>query len=129
MSDTADRRKSPRGLHEEALATKVISSSDPNILPGRTFISKTADISLQGLRIRLNHEPEIGSVMEVWIVSHLHEGTIVLSGTVRWARPVSQDGYSYQAGLEIADQPTPDFLRWQHVVADLLPHAPRPPSA
>lgn len=107
--------------------TKVISSTDSNILPGRTFISKTADISTQGLRIRLNHEPEIGSVLEMWIVSHLHEGTIVLSGTVRWARPVAQEGYSHQAGIELAEQPTPDFSRWQHIVADLLPHAPRPP--
>lgn len=111
------------------MITKVISSSDANILPGRTFVSKTADVSLTGLRIRLNHEPEIGSALEVWIVSQFHEGTIVLAGTVRWARPVTQEGFTHQAGLELIEQATPDFHRWQHVVADLLPHAPRPPAS
>jgi hypothetical protein len=128
MADTSERRKTPRGMHQEALVTKIISSSDPKILPGRTFISRTADISTQGLRLRLNHEPAIGSVLEMWIVSHHHHGTIILSGTVRWTRPVSQDGYTHQAGIELSDQPVDDFTKWQQVVSDLLPEGIRPTS-
>lgn len=125
MSDPADRRRTPRGMHEEALITKVISSTDPKILPGRTFISRTADISLQGLRLRLNHEPAIGTVFEMWIVSHHHQGTVVLSGVVRWTRPAPQDGYSHQAGVELASEPPVDHVKWQQIVSDLLPPALR----
>lgn len=125
MADTADRRRAPRGMHEEALITKVISSTDPKILPGRTFISRTADISAQGLRIRLNHEPAIGTVFEVWIVSHRHQGTLVLSGAVRWTRPAPQDGYSHQAGLELNTDPAGDFVKWQQIVTDLVPASMR----
>jgi hypothetical protein len=112
-------------MHEEALITKVISSSDPKILPGRTFISRTADISSQGLRIRLNHEPAIGTIFEMWIVSHHHQGTVVLSGTVRWTRPAARDGYSHQAGIELASEPPVDYVKWQQIVSDLLPPALR----
>jgi len=112
-------------LHEEALVTKVISSTDTKILPGRTFISRTADISSQGLRIRLNHEPAIGTVFEVWIVSHHHQGTLVLTGIVRWTRPAPQDGYSHQAGLELNPEPADDFAKWQEIVTDLVPASMR----
>lgn len=126
MSDPADRRRTPRGVHEEAIVIKVISSSDDEILPGRTFLAKTADISLQGLRIRLNHEPAVGCTLEMWVVSHRHEGTLVLNGTVRWARPSKQDGFTVQSGIELSEDPGSDFLRWRQIVADLLPQAGRP---
>lgn len=113
----------PRGMHEEAVITKIITSTDPKITPGRTFISKTSDISTQGLRIRLNHEPSVGSVLEMWIVSHRHEGTLVLTGTVRWSRPVPQDGYSHQAGIELSGANAGDHEKWQRIAADLVPHS------
>ena len=125
MTDPAERRRAPRGEHEEALITKIINSSDPNILPGRTFVSRTADISAQGLRIRLNHEPAIGSTLEMWIVSHQHQGSLVLSGVVRWARPVTKDGYSHQVGVELSEQSSDDFTKWQQIVGDLLPGSTR----
>ncbi len=126
MDESIERRRAPRGSHEEAVVIKVISSSDPNITPGRTFFAKTADISLQGLRLRTNSEAAVGSVIEMWVVSHIHQGTLVLSGTVRWSRPVKQDGYSNQVGLELSDEPTGDIAKWQQIVADLLPHTQRP---
>lgn len=121
MQDATERRKTPRGLHEEVLISKAICSSDPDINPGRTFVSKTADISMQGLRIRLNHEPAVGSTMELWIISHHHQGTLVLTGTVRWARPVSSDGFTFQAGIELSQDPAEDYAKWQEIIADLIP--------
>jgi hypothetical protein len=126
MAESTERRRAPRGTHEEAVVIKVISSDDSNITPGRTFFAKTADISMQGLRLRMNHEAAIGSVLELWVVSHLHQGTLVLNGTVRWSRPIKQDSYSQQIGLELSNEHAEDFAKWQQIVAALMPHTSRP---
>lgn len=126
MTDPQERRRAPRGPHEAALISKVISCTDPSILPGRTFISRMADISQQGMRIRLNGDVVIGAVLELWIVSHHHAGTLVLNGTVRWVRPVPQDGFTRQAGIELASMDPQEMARWQQIVDDLVPSGPRP---
>lgn len=83
-----------------------------------------ADISQQGMRIRLNNDVVIGAVLELWIVSHHHAGTLVLNGIVRWVRPVPQEGFSHQAGIELTSMDPQEIERWQQVVDDLLPRGP-----
>jgi hypothetical protein len=121
----ADRRKSPRSLHDEVIIAKVVASSEPGIAPGRTFVAKMADVSVTGMRVRLNHEPTVGSSVDLWVVSSRHPGTLLLNGTVRWARPVALEGYTHQAGIELSTNPPEALALWQLMVKDLTPGAGR----
>lgn len=121
----ADRRRSPRSLHDEVIIAKVVASSEPGIAPGRTFVAKMADVSVTGMRVRLNHEPEVGSSVDLWVVSSRHPGTLLLNGTVRWARPLTLEGYTHQAGIELSSNPPEALALWQQMVVDLMPGAGR----
>ena len=121
MQSEADRRKHPRSLHDEVIIAKVIASSEPGIVPGRTFVAKMADVSMTGMRVRLNHEPEVGATVDLWVVSSRHPGTLLLNGTVRWSRPATLEGYTHQAGIELATNPPEALSLWQQMVAEFTP--------
>ena len=122
-ADGANRRRWPRGARDEVLIIKIIASTDPTMKPGRTLMARAADISARGMRLRIRRDVVAGTVIEMWIISPLHQGTLVLTGTVRWCRPKTEDDYTHEMGVEISQAPKTDFVKWAEMVNDLLPPA------
>lgn len=121
----AERRRSPRSPHDEVIIAKVVASSEPGIPPGRTFVAKMADVSATGMRVRLTHEPAVGSSVDLWVVSNRQPGTLLLTGIVRWARPIALEGYTHQAGIELSENAADAVALWRQMVQDLTPGAGR----
>jgi hypothetical protein len=119
MSNGSERRRAPRASHEQALTIKVINSSTRSIVPGHTFQAHTADVSDNGVRVRLLTAVPVGADLEMWVISPVQQETLVVSGKVRWCLASPGDATRHQAGIEIARKPTTDFRKWQNLAASL----------
>lgn len=102
------------------LTLKVINSSSRSIAPGHGFEAHTADISQNGVRVRLGNAVPPGTELQMWVISPRSQETLVLDGTVRWCLAAPGDPTLHQAGIHIAHTPTGDYRRWLHMVAELL---------
>lgn len=109
-----ERRDSVRIAQKEALDLKIVFSSENPSLLGKTLSGSTLDVSASGVRIELNHQIKMDSVLDVWITLKETNKKYFLTGNVRWCEKMS-DGDYYQIGVvlrERADTVT-DFEAWK----------------
>lgn len=109
-----DRRGSDRYGTNEALDLKIVfSSENPNLL-GKRISGSTVDISASGLRIELNQQITIDSVLDVWVRLKDSNKKYFLTGNVRWCREIGSKG-NYQIGIVLRERSdtVTDLSNWQ----------------
>ena len=109
-----ERRDSLRFELKEALDMKIVFSSENPGLLGKTLCGSTIDVSATGLRIELNQQIKIDSVLDVWVTLKESKNKYFLTGNVRWCEESDVEGY-FQIGVvlrERADTVT-DLDGWQ----------------
>lgn len=98
-----ERRSAPRFELQEALELKIVfSSENPNLL-GRNICGSTVDVSATGLRIELNQQIKIDSVLDVWVTLKDNNKRYFLTGNVRWCTEMEVGGY-YQVGVVLRER-------------------------
>ena len=110
----SERRGAARYDVKEALDLKIIfSSENPNLL-GKTLCGSTLDVSATGLRIELNQQIKIDSVLDVWVTLKDNEKKYFLTGNVRWCHEMEVGGY-YQIGVVLRERTDTitDLASWQ----------------
>ncbi len=115
MEDQVEnRRQSPRISLKEALNLKIVfSSENPNLL-GKTLCGSTIDVSASGLRIELNQQIKIDSVLDVWVTLKENDKKYFLTGNVRWCRTLETGEY-FQIGVVLRERSdtVTDLDSWQ----------------
>ena len=109
-----ERRGAARYDVKEALDLKIIfSSENPNLL-GKTLCGSTLDVSATGLRIELNQQIKIDSVLDVWVTLKDSDKKYFLTGNVRWCHEMEVGGY-YQIGVVLRERTDTitDLASWQ----------------
>ena len=112
-----ERRDSLRLDLKEALDMKIVFSSENPGLLGKTLCGSTIDVSSTGLRIELNQQIKIDSVLDVWVTLKEPKMKYFLTGNVRWCKEMDVGGY-FQIGVilrERADTVT-DLDAWQGAI-------------
>lgn len=113
-SKLQERRGAERYALHEALDMKIVfSSENPNLL-GKTLCGSTIDVSATGLRIELDKQIKVDSVLDVWVTLKNNSKRYFLTGNVRWCTEMEVGGY-YQIGVilrERSDTVT-DLDSWQ----------------
>lgn len=98
-----DRRSAKRRDLKQALDLKIVfSSENPNLL-GRTLCGSTLDVSATGLRIELNQQLKMDSVLDVWVTLKDNKKKYFLTGNVRWCKEIGVDNY-YQIGVVLRER-------------------------
>ncbi len=112
--EVVNRRESPRISLKEALNMKIVfSSENPNLL-GKTLCGSTIDVSASGLRIELNQQIKIDSVLDVWVTLKENQKKYFLTGNVRWCRTLETGEY-FQIGVVLRERSdtVTDLDSWQ----------------
>ena len=109
-----DRRGARRYQAKEALNLKIVFSSENPGLLGKTLCGSTLDVSATGLRIELNQEIKIDSVLDVWVTLKDNNKKYFLTGNVRWCNQMDVGGY-YQIGVVLRERSdtVTDLDSWQ----------------
>lgn len=98
-----DRRGASRFDSKEALDLKIVfSSENPNLL-GKRICGSTLDISASGLRIELNQQIKLDSVLDVWVTLKDSNKKYFLTGNVRWCKQLGEQG-NYQIGVVLRER-------------------------
>lgn len=111
-----ERRGATRYQQKEALDMKIaFSSENPNLL-GKTVCGSTVDVSASGLRIELNQQIKIDSVLDVWVRLKDNNKRYFLTGNVRWCGEVEENG-NYQVGVVLRERSdtVTDLSSWRAV--------------
>ena len=116
MDNNEERRADKRFDKSEEISLKIVFSSENPGLLGKTMSGETLDVSASGLRISMEREIKIDSVLDVWVTLHDQNKKYFLTGNVRWCRP-SETGNSYQVGLVLRERTdtVTDLVSWQKV--------------
>ncbi len=112
--DQQERRNALRYELKEALNMKIVFSSENPGLLGKTLCGSTIDVSASGLRIELNQQIKIDSVLDVWVTLKETEKKYFLTGNVRWCKVMDVGGY-FQIGVVLRERSdtVTDLDSWQ----------------
>jgi len=116
IKSVQERRNSIRYELNEALDMKIVFSSENPGLLGKTLCGSTIDVSASGLRIELNQQIKLDSVLDVWVTLKESKKKYFLTGNVRWCKEMEVGEY-FQIGVilrERSDTIT-DLDSWQAV--------------
>jgi hypothetical protein len=105
-----ERRAHRRAPIEEPMIVRVFSARRDGLLEGSTFSGTTRDACTRGLRLRSDRPMESGWVLGMWVKVRGVPGSFLLSGEVRWCRPLA-DG-KHESGVAIRALPGEDAEAW-----------------
>jgi len=110
MSNMPERRGDLRGVREERLFVKVVSSSDTGDAESLIISGATEDVSSSGLSLLVSESIAVGSRLELWVEIKGCPGKFLLTGLVRWCLPRADE---FSCGIELIDEGVSDLADWQ----------------
>lgn len=116
INTVEERRDSIRYELNEALDMKIVFSSENPGLLGKTLCGSTIDVSSSGLRIELNQQIKLDSVLDVWVTLKDSKKKYFLTGNVRWCKEMEVGEY-FQIGVVLRERSDTitDLDSWQAV--------------
>jgi len=116
INTVEERRDSVRFELKEALDMKIVFSSENPGLLGKTLCGSTIDVSATGLRIELNQQIKLDSVLDVWVTLKDSQKRYFLTGNVRWCKEMEVGDY-FQIGVVLRERSDTitDLDSWQSV--------------
>ena len=84
--------------------------------PGTIVISKSLDISANGLRIISNSDIPTGNILNTCIQLKNSENRFILITEVKWSQPYENNG-EYLIGLELFESENTDIQAWKEFIA------------
>ena len=112
-----ERRRNPRQPYADSIMIRLYKVADHQELAGEAIVGTSEDVSADGVRFRCSKELEIGTTLELSVVTTHAWGLFSMSATVRWTQP-SPDGDGYTVGIKF-DPSERDMERWGRFVKDL----------
>jgi hypothetical protein len=108
--DFQERRQNARRASSDRLFVQVVQSDDESKV-GHTIACRALDVSANGLRIRLDQEILVGSVLDLWVDDSRKPGKFFLTSEVRWTAPSGPD--SFFCGVQLHDGSATDVEAWR----------------
>lgn len=116
MTNIEERREYQRIAQSEAIALKIVFTSDNPRQLGKTLDGSTVDVSASGLRLSMQAPLTVNSTIDLNVTLRQDFREYYLSAKVRWCKQI-EDG-SYQIGValqDLIDTPT-DYKAWQQAL-------------
>ncbi len=116
MHPSNERRNLPRILRHDRVAIQLLRPGEEGPRSGRTINTETLDISQHGLRVRIDHPVESDHYFDLCIELHDHDKIFLLTGEIRWCRPLAEGGF--EAGILLHDGEGTDFAGWSQLMIE-----------
>lgn len=91
---------------------QVLTSSEGGNLDERTLLCRSCDASLSGMRIELEREIPLHSLVDLWATFEGMDEKYYLRGHVCWCYEMGGDSDLFQVGIELDDAFATDYARW-----------------
>lgn len=117
-----NNRLEARILSEVTVFVETCAAPAGDTSTNSIVISKTMDLSANGLQVVMDHPIPIGSILQVCVDFGLHQPRFTLIAEVRWVRqPAGQR--QYLTGFQLLDSEGCNIEEWKTCVANLLSRA------
>lgn len=115
LADQMGRRAQPRIRIEVDALVIMRFSPEGKVDPDGVAISKTADVSVDGMKINIDAALIEGTVLQVYLFEKDTDKKYMVMGEVVWCRQV--DG-AYQAGFCLLDADLTDIDGWRSYLSN-----------
>lgn len=108
-----ERRTSNRYISPQGTEVTILFSSENPSLIGQTIETQAMEISTKGLRLEVDHEIGINSVLDIAVKVDGHERAYHLTGNVRWRLPAIDGNYHIGLILRERNDVLSDLKAWK----------------
>ena len=116
MTEDPEQRTHERRGEQGTIFIEMLSVPDETDESGQILICNSLDISANGLRVCLDREIEVGSILQLGIELPQLPETLYLVGEVKWSTQDDPEGSNFWAGFELLNSDGTDIEQWRSLV-------------
>jgi len=114
-----EQRRHPRPPVESAVFIELVAAEAGSAEPSEIVICKTLDASRRGLRVTLDQELLVGSILQIGVELADSADTLYLAGEVRWCLANKAPETGWSAGLALLNANGSDIDHWVLLLAHI----------
>jgi len=107
-----DRREQYRYTRHDKLFVQILASNEKIEVTDVTVLCHSCDASINGLKVELEMQLPVNSLVDLWVAFEGLEGKFYLRGHVCWCYIADNNGHLYQTGIELEDAFATDYETW-----------------
>ena len=115
----ADQRGELRILDEVAVFVETFSAPSGEARPASIVISKTLDLSANGLQVVMDTPVQLGSILQLCVQFADDNERYLLVGEVRWVTKTRLDS-RFLVGFQLLDSDHSHIEPWKHKISRLM---------
>lgn len=112
MDKAEDRRDQYRYARQDKLFVQVLASNEKVDVTNVTVLCHSCDASINGLKVELEVELDINSLVDLWVSFEGLDGKFYLRGHVCWCYKAENNDAIFQIGIELEDAFATDYETW-----------------
>jgi len=78
----------------------------------RTLSCYSCDASVHGLKVELENEIPVDSMVDLWVAFEANEGKLYLRGHICWCYEMGGEDEHFQLGIELDNAYATDYEHW-----------------
>ncbi len=117
MESKVNKRQTTRYFRHDRLLVQILAASESMDIADRTFVCKSVDASLNGMKIELDREIAVGSLVDLWASFEGMEQKFYLRGRVCWCYELGSESAQFQLGVELEEAFATDYERWRSLIS------------
>ncbi len=120
MTDTPDFSRSHQRLSFEGnIFVELMSPDVVENQPREIACCQTRDVSQNGLRLGINRELDIGTILQIGVELSGQKNTLYLTGEVKWCERDNSGKTLWQVGFELMNASDSDIDAWREQLASM----------
>ncbi len=112
-------RAHPRHPFEGEIFIERLASGVENDQPSEIIKCKTVDVSLNGLRVGINRQLDVGAILQIGVDLSEAQDTFYLVGEVKWCCRDDTGETLWLAGFELLNAADTDLEFWRQTVTGI----------
>ena len=112
MDTPENRREQYRYIRHDKLFVQILAENEKVDVKSVNVLCHTCDASVNGLKVELEIELSINTLVDLWVEFEGLEGKFYLRGLVCWCCESENTADSYQVGIELEDAYATDYNTW-----------------
>lgn len=106
------RREQYRYIRQDKLFVQILAANEKVDVKSVNVLCHTCDASVKGLKVELELELSINTLVDLWIEFEGLSGKFYLRGEVCWSCQSENNSDLYQVGIELENAYATDYDKW-----------------